>query len=185
MVRRSVFLVLLTAALTLGPGVSHGGAVWPAPLFLTVEVASSVPDPYFVLSGPIETYRSYPVNGWLREAFEEYGRQKAGGGESRGVLRVRVDELTTRFRAIGSVADLRPERVFKTAVLRMRVSFQVDGSTLVERNLPVASEVSVGWDEVPRAGLYDFEDVLGRVIAQALAETDSVVEEALRDSGRR
>lgn len=178
-------LLFLMAALALGPGVSRGGEVWPATLFLTVEVASSVADPYYVLSGPIETYRSYPVNGWLREAFEEYGRQKAGGGEGRGVLRVRVDDLATRFRPVGMMTKHWPERVVKSATLSFGVSLEVDGKVLVERDLRAASEVTLGWDAFPRGSLYEFEDVLGWVIAEALAVTDGVVEEALRGSGRR
>lgn len=185
MMKRVLWLALLTAVLVAGPGSASAQGVWPAPLFMTVEFTTRVPDPYYVLSGPTETYRSYPVNGWLREAFEEYGRQKAGGGEGQGVIRIRVDDLTTRFRAIGSLGEIRPERVFKTAALRLGVTFQVDGKTLAERDLRAVSDVTLGGHDGPAASLYDFGDVFGQLIAQALAETDSVVEEALRASGRR
>lgn len=180
--RRSL-VALLATALFIGPAAS--AALWPAPLAVTLDFASRVPDPYYVLSGPIETYRAYPVNDRLAEAFQEYAQRKSGALEEQGVLHVRVEQLSTRFRAIGSAGEQRAERVYKTAVLRFGAAFLVGGETLARRDVRVEAEVTLGWQDAGADRHYDFTDVLGDVIDKALAEADAVVEEALRASGRR
>jgi hypothetical protein len=181
-------LSLALAALAALAGVASSqpaSALWPAPMTIALDLEARVPDPYYVRSGPIETYRSYPFRAWVEAAFREYVGQKSGALEDEGTLQVRVDQLSTRFRAIGAAGEQRAELVHKTARLRLGVSFLAGGQTLARRDGTVEAEITLGWQDVGPDRFYDFTDVLGAVIAEALAEADAVVEEALRASGRR
>ncbi|MEW6486651.1 MAG: hypothetical protein AB1578_01895 [Thermodesulfobacteriota bacterium] len=183
---KNVSLALAALAALVGlVAAPPASAVWPAPMIVALDLETRVPDPYYVLSGPIETYRAYPFQDWVSEAFREYARQKSGALEEEGILQVRVEQLSTRFRAIGSAGEQRAERVYKTAWLRLEVSFLAGGEILARRDGWLEAQVTLGWHEAGAEQYYDFTDVLGAVIAKALAEADAAVEEALRASGRR
>lgn len=183
--KKVAFALAALAALAGLAAAPPAAAVWPAPMNVALDLETRVPDPYYVLSGPIETYRSYPFHAWVSEAFREYVRQKSGALEEEGILQVRVEQLSTRFRAIGSAGEQRAERVYKTARLRLATAFLTGGETLARRDGWLDAEVTLGWQDAGAERYYDFTDVLGAVIAKALAEADAVVEEALRASGRR
>ncbi len=75
----------------------------PLPVRVEVEVTSEVPDPYVVLSGPVEAYRRIPVAGLLTRALERYARA-VGRPDAGKVVRVRVHlvEVSTGYDEVGA-----------------------------------------------------------------------------------
>lgn len=82
-----------------------------------LEFSSTLPDNYFVLSGPIESYRSFPFNSRLHQRLVEklgsLGIPEAGTPTR---LRVHLAELTTDYDRLGS-SPFPPQSPLKLASL--------------------------------------------------------------------
>ncbi len=103
MPRRILCLGLLGLAACAGPG--HRAEIGPRPLpvRVDVQVTSEVPDPYVVLSGPVEAYRRVPVVRLLTRALDRYARL-AGRPGARDAVRVRVHlvKVSTGYDEVGA-----------------------------------------------------------------------------------
>jgi len=67
-----------------------------------VQFTSGVADPYYVLSGPAESYRAFRFNAMFREALNRYAAAKSGSGGGAITLLVHLDTLTTGYRQLGA-----------------------------------------------------------------------------------
>ncbi len=93
-----------------GAAVETGAEVQRAPVAVAGRVASSLPERYYVLSGPAETYRSYRVTERFQGLFAEYVARKTGAGSPGVEVAVSLDELTTGYREVGGVEPAREGR---------------------------------------------------------------------------
>ena len=79
------------------------------PFDLTLEYTSELNDPYYVTSGPAESYARYPISAQFRALIE---RQTAAlstpGSPRRATLSVRVTTLTTRYDQLGAAPTPHP-----------------------------------------------------------------------------
>ena len=67
-----------------------------------VQFSSGVSDPYYVLSGPAESYQAFQFNAMFGEALDRYAAAKSGPGEAGLALFVRLEDLTTAYRQVGA-----------------------------------------------------------------------------------
>jgi hypothetical protein len=67
-----------------------------------VRFSSAIADPYYVLSGPVESYESFHFNGMFRGALERYAAAKSGPGEGLVKLVVHLERLSTGYRQLGA-----------------------------------------------------------------------------------
>jgi len=87
---------------------------------VTVAFTSAVADPYYVLSGPVESYEAVRFNQLFREALERYAQAKSGPGSETVVLSVHLEGLTTDYRQLG--AGVVPAEPFRVAAAGVRVA---------------------------------------------------------------
>ncbi|GAB4259211.1 MAG: hypothetical protein Kow0092_07330 [Deferrisomatales bacterium] len=74
----------------------------PVPYLLQVELLSDLPDPYPVVSGPVETYERFRMTEAFREALGRYARAKSRPGSAQtATVKVRLAALTTTYREVG------------------------------------------------------------------------------------
>lgn len=69
---------------------------------VAVQFSSAVADPYYVLSGPVESYEAFRFNAMFREALGRYAAAKSGPGEEEVTLVVHLEALTTGYRQLGA-----------------------------------------------------------------------------------
>ena len=83
----------------------HPTETQPVPQYpyqLSLDFHSTLPDPYYVLSGPAQTYDRFPVNERFAQLLRErLARQSQPGAERNAVLAVYVEALHTSFDEIG------------------------------------------------------------------------------------
>ncbi len=91
------------AGIAVPPGLrgepSH--AVRPGEAVLSIRLQSDVADPYYVLTGPAETYRAYRVTERFRRHLEGYAAQKSAAEGPRLELSVTLESLSTGYQQIG------------------------------------------------------------------------------------
>lgn len=76
-------------------------AVQRGPAVLNVQLKSAVAEPYYVLSGPSETYRAYRVNKRFQRHLYEYAAQKSATDGPSLDLTVTLEALSTGYHQIG------------------------------------------------------------------------------------
>lgn len=107
--------VALWVALVPGGAAAQADAVLPAPVPVEARLTSALSDPYYVLTGPVETYRGYRLERRFGRLLESYARRKSGTGSSPLVLTVHLESLTTGYHQIGGRDR---ERRYRTALPR-------------------------------------------------------------------
>lgn len=168
------------------PGMAEPADVRPLSQSVRLEFASNIPDDYWVLSGPVDTYQKLEVNRRLRAALERYAAEKSGGTSGEAlVLSVRLDRFWTGFRAVGALADTNiPEEIRKSATLGLSADLVHGNRSLGERQVEKDAtdvERADGGDfEYPN---YDYEAVLNRVIRLALEDLDAFVDGTVGSRG--
>jgi len=75
---------------------------------VAVQLSSAIAEPYYVLSGPAESYAAFPFNAMFREALDRYVAAKSGPGAAGVTLVIHLEALTTGYQQLG--AGLLPER---------------------------------------------------------------------------
>ncbi|MEW6489042.1 MAG: hypothetical protein AB1578_14140 [Thermodesulfobacteriota bacterium] len=91
----------LWMALVPGGAAAQADAVLPAPVPVEARLTSALSDPYYVLTGPVETYRGYRLERRFGRLLEAYARRKSGAGSPPLVLTVHLESLTTGYHQIG------------------------------------------------------------------------------------
>lgn len=197
-------LVMLGAATQAIAGGRGDVQTAPPPGYrIELTFSSSVPDGYYVLSGPAASYARYPLNHDLRKALEGYRARSEGPPGAVPVrLGVHLESVSTDYHELG--ADLGrgglrlaafpgvrrangdsdwdgpsiPEEITKSVVLMMEV--EVAGPARAPRKVSLhasASEV-VRRDQWDRWA-YDYRGVLSKAVRNAVVEVDRVVRRAL------
>lgn len=78
------------------------------PYQFSLKFSSTLPELYYVLSGPAYTYGRFPVNrDFSARVQERLARQSQPGAERTAVLEVRLESLETSFEEIGSAPGKR------------------------------------------------------------------------------
>jgi len=86
-------------------GATHAAevpAVAPLPGSVAVTFDSAVRDPYYVLSGPVETYRAFRFNEMFQKELAAYVAEKGGPGAGTFTLTVHLETLTTAYGQLGA-----------------------------------------------------------------------------------
>ncbi|MFU8856794.1 MAG: hypothetical protein ACNA8S_07270 [Deferrisomatales bacterium] len=81
----------------IGQAVQRGAAV------VSVQLRSSVADPYYVLSGPSETYRAYRLTERFSRHLEAYAARKSAPEGPTIDVTVTLESVSTDYRQIGGV----------------------------------------------------------------------------------
>lgn len=202
-----VLMLLGVMALTGWAGAAAGAGrmdlqtVPPPGYRLALTFTSSVPDDYYVVSGPAASYARYRVNDDLREALEGYSGRAAGpsSGEPVRVL-VHLESVTTDYRELGAglwppptgirpahFADWDgdqggpsiPEKITKSVVLTLGVRVERPGRGTWDRALHASAVEEIDRDHWDRWA-YNYDDVIHASIRNAVAEVDRVLREALK-----
>ena len=176
------------------PAPAFNEAVQTVPYELELTFVSGLSDPYYVNSGPFGSYRSYPVNNWLREELNALTERK--GGESEPVaISVRPVSLKTDYEGIGQVVPLPtvfgrseppdlPERAVKSAVMRIEVEIRKGDQLLLQEFLTEEFVQELEYDNISSFGRYrdaviDYRPVLEGIVIVAVRAVDAVIDRAL------
>lgn len=164
---------------------SRAAEVRPLTQTLSVDFTSGVPNDYWVLSGPAQTYQKLEVNQQVRSALERYAQRKSGaaGGQAL-VLDVRVDRFWTGFRAIGALADTNiPEEIQKSATIELSAELRRGDQSLGRRQVEKSVTDVERADSSPFYPNYDFGPVLQQAVRLALEDVDGFVNQAAGSRG--
>jgi hypothetical protein len=205
-------LLGLSAALVVASPAAWGAKgdvqVTPPPGYrFDLRFTSAVPDLYYVLSGPAQSYARYRVNEQLRKALEGYcGRAVAASGEGAVSLGVHLESVTTNYEEIGAylpagdVAGLRlasfegfgwpnwdrewdgpsiPERITKSVVLTLETEIARPGAP-PRRESSHASATEVIDRYHWDRWAYDYAEVIEQAVRNAVVEVDRILRSALR-----
>ncbi len=212
--KRSIHL-LLTVGVLLGacslPGV-EGPAAPPAivqlPYRLNLEMTSKIPDPYYVLAGPSESYRRYPFNAWAEKALRQSLAASSGSpSQPQVTVEVQLDQLRTGYFEIGggptrsapiyaglagrgllSGDDMDddgraiPSEIHKSIQLTGALEIRKEGQLLTRRDLTVAEEEVVLWTDFD-AWSYDYGNLLKAVIDKLNRQIDAELVKVLAAGG--
>jgi len=86
-----------------GTVAGSGEEVRRAPVAVAGRATSSLPEPYYVLSGPAETYRAHRVVERFAGIFAYYVARKSGPGKPGIEVVVNLDALVTGYREVGGM----------------------------------------------------------------------------------
>jgi hypothetical protein len=175
----------------------------PLPYRITLEFTSDISDPYYVLSGPSESYLRVPFNAWARDALlRRLAARSAGAGAPDVTLRVHLVSLQTSYREVGSGpgggaptstglfgplllaggdfdgGDGRhiPSEIHKGARLEAELRVDQGGRTLVNKTLIPEARETVYWEDFNEWS-YDYGDLLRQVITRLVKEADDALQE--------
>lgn len=84
-----------------GAAAAAPAASVPAPVRVETRLTSALPDPYYVLTGPVETYRAYRLERRFGRLLQEYADRKSGPGSPPLLVTVHLESLTTGYHQIG------------------------------------------------------------------------------------
>jgi hypothetical protein len=172
----------------------------PLPFRVALEFSSALPDPYYVLSGPSDTYRRFPFNGWTRSALSSRLAARSGTETPEVTVVVQLVSLQTSYREMGSGpgpgaplysgipgrsllagddfdgGDGRhiPTEIHKSAQLTAELSLRQGGRTLVRKTLTPEAMATVYWENFD-AWSYDYGDVLKQVITRLVKDIEAVL----------
>lgn len=201
----AVAVVAATGCAALGPTAPVEG-VRRAAFPVAVRFTSDVADPYWVMAGPSETYRSIRVNDRLRGRLEAYARAKSGpegnpldvlvhlervdtaygqlgrrggGGTrlARAAPRTLTDALPMRLGSDREFDDGRPYRITKTVEVTLRAEASADGRLLAREPITVRLEETTEHDDID-LWTYDYLPLVDRALGEAVARLDEIVERA-------
>lgn len=201
--------------LLLGTGLA--GACLPAaappplveriPYRVVLHYGSDIPNPYYVLSGPFQSYARFAFNEQFQRRLEAYARAKSDPQASRTIdLRVQATGLQTTYDRLGALQgsmprlagvgwpgdwplsafdsraqdrfDDLPEQITKTATLQLRIDIDSAGTNLLSQTL--ASRVVQNLQRHDMGlGTYDYQPLISGVQEQALIEIDDLLQRSL------
>jgi hypothetical protein len=199
--------IFMAVALALAGCASPGPQSLPEPLpplpyRITLEFTSAIPDPYYVLSGPSESYLRVPFNSWAKGALlRRLAVRSAGVGAPEVTLRVHLVSLQTSYREVGSGPgggvplssgligplllvgdDLEggdgrhiPTEIHKGARLEAELRLDREGRSLVRKNLTPEVRETVYWEDF-NDWSYDYGDVLRQVIGRLVKDVDDALQ---------
>jgi len=202
--------IFLALALALAGCASPGSQSLPEPLpplpyRITLEFTSDIPDPYYVLSGPSESYLRVPFNSWARDALlRRLAARSAGAPAPEVTLRVHLVSLQTSYREVGSGpgggaststglfgpllltggdfdgGDGRhiPSEIHKGARLEAELRVDQAGRMLAEKTLTPEARETVYWEDF-NDWSYDYGDLLRRVIGRLVKDVDGALQEVV------
>ncbi len=143
---------------------------------LTLGVTSELSEPYPITSGPGESYAYYAVAAQFRALLErQVAHLSDPGSPRRGTLSVRLTELTTRYRRLGTLSPPAPKSGLYYASLdpAQVVLAEFSEPQLVDRDDDIPEEIRKGATLVAEVTLEaDGVAPLQRIVT---AEHDTVV----------
>jgi hypothetical protein len=201
MVVRILSLVLLSATLVgcaAGPRATPVAHVQPSGSHaLNVEFSSDVPERYYVVTGPAQSYESLRFNDDFRAALEEYARRKSAPGGRPATLRVHLLGVSTSYKEIGApMGDGRharvsflmreltgdpsaPEELTKGVTVVFRLSLETAEGGRGARDLRADVTEVIDRYHFDRWS-YDYSEVLDAAIRKSVETVDATVSEFLR-----
>lgn len=177
------------------------------PFKVLVHFSSDLPNPYYVLSGPFQTYQRFAVNDAFQNRLEDYAAAKSAPQASQTLeLTVHVTRLQTSYDRLGILPDVQPrpgvrvaavgfpltafdsidqdrfddlpEQITKTATLFAEVTITLPGQTGVREEIVGRSvQVLERWDM--GLGTYDYYPLIVEAQTAAIREIDRVLQQAL------
>jgi hypothetical protein len=209
--RGTMALVLLVGCR--GGGTLYGIPFTPArsSYHIVVHFASELPDDYYVHNSSPNTYQRYRMNGRFRAEAEAYARRKSApsGGVPVDVFVTLLDLTTsydqwgnldrpgpTEVASAGGVALASflggsgggdrsiPDRILKSAELRVRDEVRIEGKRVAGDEFTVKASQTVEWMQYDNWA-YDYSGVFDTLIAKAMVRIDEVLDQALSARGSR
>ena len=76
-------------------------AIQPLPYHYHLELTSQIPDPYYVLAGPGQSYRRFPFNAWAGQALDRQLKLRSGASQPIITVKLNLLSLATGYNEIG------------------------------------------------------------------------------------
>lgn len=205
-------LLLVAGALLWGCSLAREAAQVPAgpplPYHFTLNFGSKIADPYYVLSGPIESYRRFPFNRWAKSALQT--RLAALSGDPSGPavnVDLRLLELKTGYSQVGdgpTLADPRyggigrlpllagddmdsgdgpyiPSEIHKSVDLKADLTVSRDGRELLHKPLEIHIKTVIYWRDFD-AWSYDYGHILNLAIHRLSRDVEDNLRQTLAHS---
>lgn len=157
-----------------------------------LEVSSEVPEPYYVLSGPGQSYKRFPLKAFLEAGLAENLARRpslTGGGS---VLRVHLAAVKTGFEEVGvplsgghdsmgggPVGHPGLPVVTKRVELELRATIGA-GAGAVTKPIRVEAVEVIDVAHYDPRWAYDYDGVVDEAVAKAARAIDAFVNAALR-----
>ena len=217
MIRNIRWLLLL---LLLG-GAAAGGCIpkeIPPPLVervpykILLHYSSDLPNPYYVLSGPFQSYGRFAVNESFQRRLEAYLSDKSDPRAAQVIeLLVHVTKIQTTYDRLGNLpaparsvrlAALglgfgglgfdglfgdqdgdRPQQITKTARLHAQVTIKLPDQSSLREEI-VGRSIQILEPEDMGLRTHDYSPLIADIQAAAIVEIDRLLDQALRQGGR-
>lgn len=217
MIRNIRWLLLL---LLLG-GAAAGGCIpkaIPPPLVervpykILLHYSSDLPNPYYVLSGPFQSYGRFQVNAFFQDRLEAYLSDKSDPRAAQAIeLLVHVTQLQTTYDRLGNLPapvhpvrlaalgmgfgglgfggligdqdDDRPQQITKTAQLHAQVTIKLPDQS-AKREEIIGRSIQILEREDMGLRTHDYSPLIAEVQAAAIDEIDRLLDQTLRQGGR-
>lgn len=172
---------------------------------LELRFSSEVPDAYYVMSGPAQSYRRHRVNDDLRKALEAYAARASGSGEAVGI-HVNLKAVKTSFKQEGALPPKKTPKFAENASAGPIILAATGASNsnieipqLVRKGVVLVLEADVyrsgrepkrlSWessatDEITRETFdlfaYNYQNVIETAIRNAVTDLDRLLRDALK-----
>lgn len=111
---------LLAAACSTGTPPAPSPEITRVPYRILLHYSSALPDPYYVLSGPFQSYQRFQVNASFQQRLEAYLSAKSDHGATQAIeLGVHVIKLQTSYDRLGHLPT--PTRPVRLAALGLGI----------------------------------------------------------------
>jgi hypothetical protein len=173
--------------------------IQPLPYHYHLELTSQIPDPYYVLAGPGQSYRRFPFNAWAGQALERQLKLRSGASQPTITVKLNLLSLATGYNEIGlgpSLPTLRyagvgggpwfsdrdfeddgpaiPSEIHKSVTLKASLTLARGERILSRENLEVQSKEVILRENFD-AWSYDYGDLLKQAIRQLVEKVDDVL----------
>jgi len=192
MLARVVVRNILLTALLLSGCVGHYASPIEMPgtsfpYAVDIDLSSQIDDPYYVMSGPSETYRRFSFNGWCRSALQQFRVENFKTGDQ-PVLSINIVliKLKTSYDEFGMMPyqgglalfsglddddgglDV-PVEIYKGAALTAEIQLVANGEVILSKRLQPSFNTTVHGEDFD-SWSYDYGPVLRGVIQQLLED---------------
>lgn len=217
MIRKIRWLLLL---LLLG-GAAAGGCIpkaIPPPLVervpyrILLHYSSDLPNPYYVLSGPFQSYQGFAVNESFQRRLEAYLSAKSDPRAAQAIeLLVHVTQIQTTYDRLGILPapalpvrlaalglafgglgfdglfgdqdDDRPQQITKTARLHAQVTIKLPDQSAMREEI-IGRSIQILEREDMGLRTHDYSPLIAEVQTATIVEIDRLLDKALRQGGR-
>lgn len=176
------------------------------PFKVLVHFSSDLPNPYYVLSGPFQSYQHFAVNESFQHRLEAYAEAKSDPRASQTLeLTVHVTKLQTSYDRLGILPEGKrprvllagvgwpltafdsidqdhfddlPEQITKTAALTAEVGITLPGQAEIRESIVGRSvQILERWDM--DLGTYDYSPLIREVQTVVIRDIDRMLHRSL------